>query len=216
MPTATTTRKGIGGPSTPEGKMRVSLNALKHGLNAESPQAHEVIAEAVGTSFESVLDEMRDHYKPADPVEELLVRRVARCAWRLMITETMEDRIIQRRGILDTPGRSMERLILHERRIDIQLHRAIAALERLRLQKNAQNKLPNAPSALSDHERPQRQFVPPNPIRPQGARHLARKGEVREGGQPPGSAAQGHADTRGAAGRKRRVRAARALGLQPR
>ena len=32
----TTSRKGIGAPKTPEGKRRVSINALKHGLCAES------------------------------------------------------------------------------------------------------------------------------------------------------------------------------------
>ena len=159
MPTLTS-RKGIGGPKTLEGKRRVSLNALKHGLWADSPQAQEQITEIVGVDYQSVLAEMRGYYQPADPVEELLVRRVARCTWRLMITEAMEDRIIERRGIGYSPGRSWERVILHERRIDIQLHRAIAALARKREQKNSQNKLPNLPSPSVPHAQPDPEFVP--------------------------------------------------------
>ena len=62
MTTATGSRKGIGGPKTPEGKRRVSLNAMKHGLTASSNQGLERIAETIGTDFETILDLMRTYY----------------------------------------------------------------------------------------------------------------------------------------------------------
>jgi len=176
----TTSRKGIGGPRTPEGKRRVSINALKHGLCAESPQGLQEVARMIGRQFEDILGEMLAHYHPADPIEELLVRRIARCAWRLAITESMEERVLMRCPFRNTPAPSQDRIIRHERRIDIQLHRAIAALERLRWQKNAQNKLPQGPTPRSNHEGPQPEFVPPKtpncrcamtPIRPRAKRH---------------------------------------------
>jgi hypothetical protein len=144
MPTQPGSRKGIGGPKTPEGKQRVSLNALTHGLTAESDQARQVIAEAVGVDYDTILLDMMDYYRPADPIERILVRRIARSTWRLLITEASEDRVFARRGLRSTPGTSQERILLVERRIDIQFHRAIAALaeKRLREQNNSQNKLP--------------------------------------------------------------------------
>jgi len=192
MPTATASRKGIGGPKTPEGKRRVSLNALKHGLTAESPQASQFVAEQIGVEYESILEEMRAYYQPTDPVEELLVRRIARCSWRLMITEAMEDRVLARRGIQNTPGSSWERIILHERRIDIQLHRALAALaqKRHRERENAQNKLPEYPFASVIQARRERESVPsptatPGDIMAHVERHRPTTEEVTRHAQEP-------------------------------
>ena len=61
MPTATTARKGIGGPKTPEGKRRVSINALKHGLCAESQQGLQEVARIIGAEFEDILGGMLAH-----------------------------------------------------------------------------------------------------------------------------------------------------------
>lgn len=141
--TATSSRKGIGGPKTPEGKKRVSLNAMKHGLTATSPQGLEAISQEIGASYEQVLDEMRTHYSPRDFLEDRLVQRIARCFWRIMITQMKEDKHLEIRGAnMLRPSKSYEKIIRHERMIDIQLHRAIAVLERKR-EKEAKEKLQN-------------------------------------------------------------------------
>ena len=126
------------GPRTPEGKRRSSLNALKHGLHATSPQALELIARETGVDFETILDEMRAHYEPADPVEEQLVKRIARCAWRLALAESMERRLMERRADPIRPGASYQKILRYEQLVDIHLHRAIAALAKKR---RAENKL---------------------------------------------------------------------------
>jgi hypothetical protein len=140
----TSSRKGMGGPKTPEGKARAALNAMKHGLWAESRDGLAVVAEQVGASFEDVHEEMCMHYHPCDCVEAVLVRRIARCAWRLMITETMENRGFARRraGLRNTLTPAHETIIKRERLIEIQLHRAISALREKRSeQKSVRNEL---------------------------------------------------------------------------
>lgn len=124
-------RKGIGGPKTPEGKLKVSLNAMKHGLRAESPQAQQCISKSLGASFDEVHNEMRAYYRPADPVEDLLVKRIARCAWRILLTQAMEDKILDTRTHLSI-SRTYEKIFKHERLIDIHLHRAISSLAKKR------------------------------------------------------------------------------------
>ena len=156
-------RKGIGGPKTAQGKKRVSLNALKHGLCAESLHGLEAVADLVGKTFQEVLDEMRTCCRPVDAVEEILVRRIAQCSWRMLITETMEDHILGRRGFQPSVGQSRERLIRYERLTDIQLHRAIEALQRRRESKakTTQNRLPDDPSPSVSHAHHDPEFVPP-------------------------------------------------------
>ncbi len=126
------TNRSKGGPKTPEGKRRSSLNALKHGLDARSPQAIELISQEVNTTFEELLADLRSHYLPRDPIEERLVRRIARCLWRLTLSESMEQRMINRRGVDNKPGTTYERILKYERLVDIHLHRAIIAFNRHR------------------------------------------------------------------------------------
>ena len=135
-------RKGIGGPKTPEGRRTVSLNAIKNGLYAKSAQAMQVLAEQVGRDYQDLYAEMRGYFKPKDPLEELLVRRISRAAWRTMLTEAVENRELVRCGGMPGITSGYGDIIRNERFIDIQLHRAIYALERKRVQeKDSENKL---------------------------------------------------------------------------
>jgi len=145
--TETKSRKGIGGPKTPEGKARVRLNALKTGLYADSSPGRQLVGEAVGVTFESVLEGMTDCYHPVGAIEEALVRRIARCTWKLRIIEAIEDYQLEYAQIGCAPGKRMERLSIIERRIDVQLHRAITALALKRRQdlQNMKNKLAELP-----------------------------------------------------------------------
>ena len=129
-----------GGPTTPEGKKRCSLNALKHGLTARSPQALEQLSEQSGIPFDEVLAEMTRHYAPADPVEKQLVMRIARCVWRLSLSAAMEQRLIERRPDAFRPSSTYDRILKYERLVDIHLHRALSALERKR---DTVNRLPD-------------------------------------------------------------------------
>jgi len=143
MPTETKSRKGIGGPKTREGKERIRLNALKLGLYAQSIEGMQAVADVIGITFEEVHQKMLDYYQPADPLEEALVRRIARCTWKLTVIETMEDYLLRGLAVREAPGRSLDGLSVIERRTDVQLHRAIAALahKRRQEQENEKNKL---------------------------------------------------------------------------
>ena len=133
------------GPKTPEGKKSSSLNALKHGLTAKSPHALDKIEKEAGVTFDEVLAEMVRYYQPMDPVEKQLVMRIARCVWRLTLSASMEQRLLDSRPDARRPGTSYERILKYERLVDIHLHRALAALQHKRELPNksmSQNELP--------------------------------------------------------------------------
>ena len=81
---------------------------------------------------EEILDAMTAQYKPKDALEITLVRRIARCAWRMFVTEGMETRLLGKSSAPYYPTGDYEAIIRHERLCDIQLHRAIDALAKKR------------------------------------------------------------------------------------
>ena len=127
-----TTRNPQTGPKTAEGKKRSSLNGLTHGLTARSRHAIQAITESIGVDFDTLLADLRAHYKPADPVEDQLVNRIARSAYRLALAESMERSLLENNPFLTRPNTSYDQILRYERLVDIHLHRAIAALARKR------------------------------------------------------------------------------------
>ena len=117
------------GPKTPEGKKRSSLNALKHGFTATSPHALQAAAERYHLDFGPILEEVSRHYCPCDAVEELLVKRIARCVWRIARAEMMESGLLDRNPYSLKPGTSLQKVMDYERTADLQLYRAIKALD---------------------------------------------------------------------------------------
>lgn len=126
--TTTRSRKGIGGPKTAEGKRRVRLNALQAGLHARTEEAQKMVEEAIGQTLDEMHQELIDYYQPNDPIEDILVRRIARCAWKLRIYEAMEDYRLKWKVVRSSLSERLEKLSIMERRTDVQLHRAIQAL----------------------------------------------------------------------------------------
>jgi len=130
-----TTTRPRSGPNTDEGKKRVSLNALKHGLTARSPQALAALEERSADRFQPILDNVLAYYAPMDPIEEALVNRIARCLWRLARAAEMEARSLESYPAPSRPGHSNESIVKYERMVDLQLHRAMRALQRKRARK---------------------------------------------------------------------------------
>jgi hypothetical protein len=118
------------GPTTAEGKRKSSMNALKHGMYANAQTLQAIGNPEV--SFNEMLAGLRKEYRPVGVVEEQLVRRIARCLWRLANGEVMERRLIEKRPNASRPGISYEKVLKYERLVDIHLHRALIALERKR------------------------------------------------------------------------------------
>ena len=173
MPEPTTSRKGLGGPKTPEGKARASLNAMKTGAYASSQQGLQKLAEEIGIKHDEIIEALFCFYEPKDAIENTLVRRIARCTWRIYITEAMEARMLDRHGLPNRPGEVYAAIIRHERTCDIQLHRAMAALEKKRdrdAKRRSQdkcvdfrNELPRPSFLRSAHAHREPGFVPSEP-----------------------------------------------------
>ena len=128
------------GPRTAEGKRVVSQNAVTHGLFArdavikcEDPAEYELHREAL-------LDELR----PVGAIESMLAERIVSLSWRLQRVERMQnqatDCLIEEDylplGRMVTKRWSgnlkiIEKLFMHERRIESSLNRTITKLKRL-------------------------------------------------------------------------------------
>ena len=130
------------GPRTQEGKRAVSQNAVKHGLFAreavikcEDPAAYEVHREAL-------LDEL----SPVGAIESMLAERIVSLSWRLLRVERMQNqatdclieedylplgRMITKRWSGNL--KIIEKLFMHERRIESSLNRTITKLKKLQV-----------------------------------------------------------------------------------
>ena len=141
------------GPRTAEGKARVRLNAIKHGLRAEhvvvlgGPTAEDP------AEFDSLLSGMLRDCKPAGVLERVLVERLAVSYWRLRRAYRFEARAIEQAnkpnplskmleelsqlplnkpGLQELPGlRSLDKLVRYELMIDRELLRTATQLQHL-------------------------------------------------------------------------------------
>ena len=134
------------GPRTPEGRAAVSLNALRHGLTAQTA----VLPGENTDEFQELLDSFLAEYQPTGPTEILLVEQMAMAAWRLRRLRALETglfqyRISQLRDDIEgldprarafandaTGSRSIETLSRYETRIERSFYRALHELDRLR------------------------------------------------------------------------------------
>jgi len=67
------------GPRTDEGKARSSLNAVKHGLTAQTALLNGEDAEELRTFAES----FEKHLRPMGPLQKILVQRIIAIGWKL-------------------------------------------------------------------------------------------------------------------------------------
>jgi hypothetical protein len=144
------------GPRTPEGRAAVGLNALRHGLSAQT----SVLPGENPDEFQELLDAFLAEHQPAGPTETLLVEQIAICAWRPRRIRALETGLFNvrmsqlprdenaldpcsRAFLYDTSGsRSIEALSRYETRIERAFYRALHELHRLRA--------PSPPSEVSD------------------------------------------------------------------
>ncbi len=67
------------GPNTKNGKSRSKLNAVKHGLSAQTV----LLPNEDALAYKELCQKYRVHYRPADFAEETVVQQIADTAWRL-------------------------------------------------------------------------------------------------------------------------------------
>jgi hypothetical protein len=133
------------GPRTPEGKAKVSQNALKHGLYSRraiitSPRLPENHAD-----YHSLLGVLTAKFAPNSTVEHFLVQRIANFAWQLRRSDRFAgSRLLARMGdLLDSSNPALRaiaqlyhRLLVFNRRlrrrID-QTHSLLLAVKRCQM-----------------------------------------------------------------------------------
>lgn len=70
------------GPRTAEGKARSRMNATRHGILASDAVIRAGEGREDEGRFEDVLNDLRTHFAPTGPMEELLVEKLAVTVWR--------------------------------------------------------------------------------------------------------------------------------------
>jgi len=85
------------GPITPAGKAIAARNSLKHGLLAK-----EVVIDAgegaeSRDEFDAMLLDLKDHFDPQGPLEEILVEKIAVAYWRLRRAHRYEVGLIRKK-----------------------------------------------------------------------------------------------------------------------
>jgi hypothetical protein len=146
------------GPSTPEGKERSSLNALRHGLCAKCI----VLDHESRENFLILLQQHVDRFRPADGVEFGMIEEMCAAYWRQRRAWAIETALLDKQIALHPDGANAERMaaafdtlaaaptlpLLHryEARQHTMYQRALRTFIMLRTVK-----LPNDPSPISEH-----------------------------------------------------------------
>lgn len=90
---AARSRRGIGGPKTPEGKFRSAQNALKHGLRATVLLPDDLAARAAQRR-----DAMIAEFRPASAYQSFLIDQAALATARIERCQEIERALIQRKA----------------------------------------------------------------------------------------------------------------------
>src|SRR6202049_3685212 len=80
------------GPRTDAGKQRSSLNALRHGLTAQTA----VLPSEDPAAYQRHIQQFLDEYQPATPTETQLTHELANTAWRLNRIPLLEAQLLTR------------------------------------------------------------------------------------------------------------------------
>jgi hypothetical protein len=140
------------GALTPETKKICSMNAVKHGLCAQSL----ILAKEDVAAYEKSVAIVFDHYQPKTDMEKLIIQEVADLTWKLLrvpvvesgifakgrlenqylfgpdIVDPAERHIIVEGEIQHTYSRALANLTLQQSRSQRMLEKKIAAFEELR------------------------------------------------------------------------------------
>ncbi len=87
---------GKTGPTSPEGKAKVSRNALKHGIRASkwlNPDEQR--------DFEALAADLEAEYQPSTATQRILVERIAMCMSKLRRLHVIEDALFHKARVDD-------------------------------------------------------------------------------------------------------------------
>jgi hypothetical protein len=112
------------GPRTESGKQRSSLNALRHGLTAQTA----VLPNEDPQAYQRHIQQFLDEYAPATPTETQLVNEIANTAWRLNRIPFLEAELLSQNPSPQTLIPQLATLGLHGSRLSRQFQKALDQL----------------------------------------------------------------------------------------
>jgi AraC-like DNA-binding protein len=112
------------GPRTEPGKQRSSLNALRHGLTAQTA----VLPTEDPETYQRHIQQFLDEYAPATPTETQLVHEIANTAWRLNRIPLLESELFSQNPNPQTQIPMLATLGLHSSRLSRQFQKALDQL----------------------------------------------------------------------------------------
>lgn len=150
------------GPRTPEGKAKAARNTIKHGLTAHTA----VIPGEDPADYDDFREKLLSELFPKGPMETLLADRIIELSWRLKRSGRLQvgvfEKLMETRGIgknkVDaaelgrmtisdfSQNKVLDRLLMHERRIEHSLYKTMLELQRLQFIRTKYQSL------LMDHE----------------------------------------------------------------
>ena len=122
------------GPKSPEGKAKVALNRVKHGLTAQ----HLVLPDEDQSAFDGLLAALRLEWDPQSETEAFLVESLAYNQWRLLRSLRLEKAAFARHLAAHSAGTSVystplsqENISRYEGRASRAYYRALDTLRKL-------------------------------------------------------------------------------------
>lgn len=136
------------GPRTREGKAKVRLNALRHGLRARDDIYLAAAGEEARSEIAELAEELSRDLRVQRPHERVLVSQIAHAFWKLARAFELEERERvwewpQRPAEHDRLLSLMDALTRYQTKADLELHRAFRALFRLRRLTRRENQRTN-------------------------------------------------------------------------
>jgi hypothetical protein len=115
------------GPRTEPGKQRSSLNALRHGLTAQTA----VLPNEDPAAYQRHIQQFLDEYAPATPTETQLVHEIANAAWRLRRIPLLEAELFSQDPNPQTLIPTLATLGLHGSRLSRRFQKALDQLREI-------------------------------------------------------------------------------------
>ena len=115
------------GPRTKPGKQRSSLNALRHGLTAQTA----VLPTENPETYQRHIQQFLDEYAPATATETQLVHEIANTAWRLNRIPLLEAELFSQNPNPQTLIPTLATLGLHGSRLSRQFQKALDQLREI-------------------------------------------------------------------------------------
>ena len=136
------------GPTTEEGKSRTRLNALKHGLRAETLLL-ETSSEAEKAVFEDLRTRVEEEFAPRTLEEQLLIESIVHAIWQKRRCLHFETKELREGFIFHGPV--MDRILRYATSADKRLFRVLNELKRLQKENPPQADDPDtAPQAVGE------------------------------------------------------------------